>query len=59
MNRSQSRERSSHQRGKDPKIESISSPTQEEELDEEISNLESIHQQVEKRREKMLRLSEL
>jgi hypothetical protein len=28
-------------------------------LDQEISNLEAIHQQVEKRREKMLRLSEL
>jgi hypothetical protein len=32
---------------------------QEEELDEEISNLELIHQQVEKHKEKMLRLSEL
>jgi hypothetical protein len=32
---------------------------QDEELDQEISNLEAIHQQVEKRREKMLRLSEL
>jgi hypothetical protein len=31
------------------------SPTpQDEELDQEISNLEAIHQQVEKRREKML-----
>jgi hypothetical protein len=36
------------------------SPTpQDEELDQEISNLEAIHQQVEKRREKMLHLSEL
>jgi hypothetical protein len=36
------------------------SPTQQdEELDQEISNLEAIHQQVEKRREKMLRLAEL
>jgi hypothetical protein len=36
------------------------SPTpQDEELDQEISNLEAIHQQVEKRREKMIRLSEL
>jgi hypothetical protein len=36
------------------------SPTpQDEELDQEISNLEAIHQQVEKRREKMLRLAEL
>ena len=32
---------------------------QDEELDQEISNLEAIHQHVEKRREKMLRLSEL
>jgi hypothetical protein len=31
----------------------------EEELHEEINNLELIHQQVEKRKEKMLRLSEL
>jgi hypothetical protein len=36
------------------------SPTpQDEELDQEISNLEAIHQQVEKRREKMLWLSQL
>jgi hypothetical protein len=36
------------------------SPTpQDDELDHEISNLEAIHQQVEKRKEKMLRLSEL
>jgi hypothetical protein len=36
------------------------SPTpQDEELDQEINNLEAIHQQVEKSREKMLRLSEL
>jgi hypothetical protein len=35
------------------------SPTpQDEELDQEISNLEVIHQQVEKRREQMLRLAE-
>jgi hypothetical protein len=35
------------------------SPTpQEEELDQEIRDLEAIHQQVEKRREKMLRLAE-
>jgi murein tripeptide amidase MpaA len=31
---------------------------QDEELDQEISNHEAIHRQVEKRREKMLRLSE-
>ena len=36
------------------------SPTpQDEELDQEISNLEAIHQQVEKRKEKMIRLFEL
>ena len=36
------------------------SPTpQDEELDQEISNLVAIHQMVEKRREKMLRLSKL
>ena len=34
-------------------------PPREEELDEEISDLKVIHQQVEKHREKMLRLSEL
>jgi hypothetical protein len=41
------------------KKKTTSPPTQEEELDEEISNLELIHQQVEKRKEKVLRLSEL
>jgi hypothetical protein len=36
------------------------SPTQQDEaLDQEIHNLEIIHQQVEKHKEKMLRLSEL
>jgi hypothetical protein len=36
------------------------SPTpQDEELDQEIRDLEAIHQQVEKRREKLLRLAEL
>jgi hypothetical protein len=36
------------------------SPTpQEEELDQEIRDLEAIHQQVERKREKMLRLSNL
>jgi hypothetical protein len=36
------------------------SPTpQDEELDQEINNLKAIHQQVEKIKEKMLRLSEL
>jgi hypothetical protein len=38
----------------------VVSPTpQDDELDHEISNLEAIHQQVEKRKEKMLQLSEL
>jgi hypothetical protein len=37
----------------------ISSPSREEELNEKINNLKVIHQQVEKHREKMLRLSEL
>ena len=35
------------------------SPTPYEELDQEIRDLEAIHQQVEKRREKMLWLAEL
>jgi hypothetical protein len=36
------------------------SPTpQEEELDQEIKDLEAIHQQVKRKREKMLRLSDL
>jgi hypothetical protein len=36
------------------------SPTpQEEELDQEIRDLEAIHQQVQKKREKMLRLANL
>jgi hypothetical protein len=36
------------------------SPTpQEEELDQEIRDLEAIHQQVQKKREKMLRLTDL
>jgi hypothetical protein len=36
------------------------SPTpQEEELDQEIKDLEAIHQQVQRKREKMLRLAEL
>jgi hypothetical protein len=38
----------------------VVSPTpQDDELDHEINNLEAIHQQVEKRKEKTLRLSEL
>jgi hypothetical protein len=36
------------------------SPTpQEEELDQEIKDLEAIHQQVQKKRQKMLRLADL
>jgi hypothetical protein len=36
------------------------SPTpQEEELDQEIRDLEAIHQQVQRKREKMLRLADL
>ena len=41
------------------KRKSISPRPEEEELDQEIRDLEAIHQQVEKRREKMLRLAEL
>jgi hypothetical protein len=38
----------------------VAIPTpQDDELDQEINNLEAIHQQVEKRREKMLWLSKL
>jgi uncharacterized protein YhaN len=41
------------------KRKAISRTPEEEELDQEIRDLEAIHQQVEKRREKMLRLAEL
>jgi hypothetical protein len=41
------------------KRKAISPTPQEEELDQEIRDLEAIHKQVERRREKMLRLSEL
>jgi hypothetical protein len=37
----------------------ISSEPHDEELDQEINNLKVIHQQMEKRREQMLRLSKL
>jgi hypothetical protein len=47
------REAQSHKR------KAISPTPQEEELDQEIRDLEAIHQQVERRREKMLRLAEL
>jgi hypothetical protein len=41
------------------KRKAISPTPQDEELDQEIRDLEAIHQQVERRREKMLRLAEL
>jgi hypothetical protein len=41
------------------KRKAISPTPQDELLDQEISDLEAIHQQVERRREKMLRLVEL
>jgi hypothetical protein len=41
------------------KRKAINPGPQDDELDHEINNLEAIHQQVEKRREKTLRLSEL
>jgi hypothetical protein len=41
------------------KRKAISPTPQEEELDQEIRDLEAIHQQVERKREKMLRLAEL
>jgi hypothetical protein len=41
------------------KRKAINPRLEEEELDQEIRDLEAIHQQVEKRREKMLRLAEL
>jgi hypothetical protein len=41
------------------KRKAISLTPQEEELGQEIRDLENLHQQVERRREKMLRLAEL
>jgi hypothetical protein len=41
------------------KRKAISLTPQDEELDQEIRDLEAIHQQVERRREKMLRLAKL
>jgi hypothetical protein len=41
------------------KRKAIIPTTQEEELDQEVRDLEAIHKQVERRREKMLRLAEL
>jgi hypothetical protein len=55
----QSRKRSSHRRGKESEEEGHQLPPREEELDEEISNLKAIHQQVEKHKEKMLHILEL
>jgi hypothetical protein len=37
----------------------VDPPPQDDKLDQEICNLEAIHQQVEKCKEKMLQLSEL
>ena len=47
------------QDAKNQKRKAITNEPRDEELDREISNLEATHQQVEKRKEKMLRLSEL
>jgi hypothetical protein len=41
------------------KRKAINPTPQEEELDQEIRDLEAIHQQVERKKEKMLRLAEL
>jgi hypothetical protein len=41
------------------KRKAISLTPQDEELDQEIRDLEAIHQQVERRRENVLRLAEL
>jgi hypothetical protein len=46
-------------RSPNSKEEGYKSNPQEEELDQEIRNLKAIHQQVERKREKMLRLSDL
>jgi hypothetical protein len=43
-------------RSTQPKKERVSSTQQYKALDQEIRNLETIHQQVEKHKEKMLRL---
>lgn len=47
------------QDAKNQKRKAITNEPRDEELDREISNLEATHQQVEKRKEKMLQLSEL
>jgi hypothetical protein len=41
------------------KRKATSRTPQEEELDQEIRDLEAIHQQIQKKKEKMLRLSDL
>jgi chromosome segregation ATPase len=46
-------------RSQKPKKKATSPTLQEEELDQEIRDLEAIHQQVQRKKEKMLRLSEL
>jgi hypothetical protein len=45
--------------GQNQKRKAISPTPQDEELDQEIRDLETIHQQVKRRTEKMLRLAEL
>jgi Tfp pilus assembly protein PilN len=45
--------------GRSQKRKATSLTPQEEELDQEIRDLEAIHQQVQKKKEKMLRLSDL
>jgi hypothetical protein len=44
---------------KSQKRKAISPTPQEEELDQEIRDLEAIHQQVQRKKEKMLRISDL
>jgi hypothetical protein len=46
-------------RGPKPKRKATSPTLQEEELDQEIRNMEIIHQQVQRKKEKMARLADL
>jgi hypothetical protein len=46
-------------KARNQKRKAISPTPQEEELDQKIKDLEAIHQQVERKREKMLWLAEL
>jgi hypothetical protein len=46
-------------RGPKPEEEGHQSNTQEDELDQEIRNMEMLHQQVQKKKEKMARLADL